>query len=296
MKILLLIILLLAMATNPHAVFAEKVYDVRFTVHNLSNNTNPANGLTDSQRQFVARTAGADQVCIFCHTPHNASPSVPLWNKVIDPLTYPGQINAYRLYTSSKSLSTTVRNSSITANSESMLCLTCHDGKTAINVLHNTRVRETTVNGDGIIDFGVGASAIDPQSMGDLSFSGSMFPSNLGATRDADGKIDDPYNGTNLTDDHPIGFSYDGVWGEPGKSANLRTLADAKINGLRFFGASQDRVECSSCHNPHVYYGSYLNGGARYAIPGATQPYLDRTPFLVRDNNGSALCLGCHIK
>ena len=292
MKILLLIILLLAMATNPHAVFAEKVYDVRFTVHNLSNNTNPANGLTDSQRQFVARTAGADQVCIFCHTPHNASPAVPLWNKVYDPAT----ASTYRLYTSSKSLSSTVKNSAITATSESMLCLSCHDGKTAINVLHNTRVRETTVNGDGIIDFGVGASAIDPQSMGDLSFPGSMFPSNLGATRDADGKIDDPYNGTNLTDDHPIGFSYDSVLGEPGKSANLRTLADAKANKLRFFGPSGDRVECSSCHNPHVYYGSYLNGGARYAIPGATQPYLDRTPFLVRDNNGSALCLGCHIK
>lgn len=294
MKNQLLIILLLVMAAYPvHTVFAEKVYDVRFTVHNLSNNNNPANGLTNTQRQFLAVTTGADQVCIFCHTPHNAATSVPLWNKVYDPAT----ASTYRLYTSSKSLSTTVRNSSITATSESMLCLSCHDGKTAVNVLHNSRVREATdANGDAIIDFGIGFGATQPQSMGDLAFPGGAFPSNLGATRDADGKIDDQYNGTNLTDDHPIGFSYQSVLGEAGKSSALHTLSDAKVNGLRFFGPNRDRVECSSCHNPHVYYGYGLNGGARVELPGATQVYKDRAPFLVRDNNGSALCLGCHIK
>jgi hypothetical protein len=222
---------------------------------------------------------------------------VPLWNKVYDRTT----ASTYRLYTSSKSLSTTVKNSSITATSESMLCLSCHDGKTAVNVLHNSRVRETTdVNGDAIIDFGLGFATTDPQRMGDAWIgSTSTNPSNLGAVRDANGKIPTStaaLNGTNLTDDHPIGFSYQSVLGEPGKSSVLNTLAQAKINGLRFFGSNGDRVECSSCHNPHVYYGYGLNGGSRVALPGATQPYKDRAPFLVRDNNGSALCLGCHIK
>src|SRR3990172_1018254 len=27
-------------------------------------------------------------ICIFCHTPHNAAPQTPLWNKSIEPLNY----------------------------------------------------------------------------------------------------------------------------------------------------------------------------------------------------------------
>lgn len=298
MKKRLLTILLSVMAAYPaHTVFAEKVYDVRFTVHNLSNNTNAATGLTAAQRQYVAVTSGASQVCIFCHTPHNASPAVPLWNKVYDPAT----AATYRLYTSSSSLSSTVKNSAITATSESMLCLSCHDGKTAVNVLHNSRARQTTDgNGDAVIDLNIGFDPEGPQAMGDLWVGAtSSNPSNLGAVRDVNGKIatsSDAFNGTNLTDDHPIGFSYQNVLGEPGKSSTLHALADAKANGLRFFGPNRDRVECSSCHNPHVYYGYGLNAAGRVALPGATQPYKDRAPFLVRDNNGSALCLGCHIK
>jgi len=296
MKNQILIILLLVMAVYPvNTVLAEKVYDVRFTVHNLSNNNVAATGLTKAQRQYVAVTEGADQVCIFCHTPHNATPSVPLWNKVYDPAT----ASTYRLYTSSKSLSTTVQNSSITANSESMLCLSCHDGKTAVNVLHNSRIRESsTGEGDAIIaiDFdNPGAIAMGDLWIGTLS----SYPSNLGAIRDANGKIpssEAALNGTNLTDDHPIGFSYTAARAEGNKANDLRSIADARDNGLRFFGTNSDRVECSSCHNPHVYYGYGLTGGIRVELPGATQAYKDRTPFLVRDNNGSALCLGCHIK
>ncbi len=298
MKNQVLNILLLVMFVYPaHTTFAEKFYDVRFTVHNLSNNDVAATGLTPAQRQYYARTEGADQVCIFCHTPHNASPAVPLWNKVYDSAT----ASTYRLYTSSGTLSNTVRHSSITATSESMLCLSCHDGKTAVNVLHNSSVREATdVNGDAIIDFGIGFDATGPQAFGDLWIgTTSSYPSNLGAERDADGKIPSSaasLNGTNLTDDHPIGFSYQSVLGEAGKSSALNTLVEAKQNGLRFFGPNSDRVECSSCHNPHVYYGYGLTGGARVELPGATQEYKDRTPFLVRDNNGSSLCLGCHKK
>src|SRR6185369_15983966 len=129
------------------------------------------------------------------------------------------------------------------------------------------------------------------------------YPSNLGAVRDSNGGISsqaNASNGTNLTDDHPIGFSYQSVLGEAGKSNGLHTLAEAKNSGLRFYGPSRDRVECSTCHNPHVFYGYGRNGSNRVALNRAglvpTQAQKDRTPFLVRDNNGSALCLGCHIK
>jgi predicted CXXCH cytochrome family protein len=87
-----------------------------------------------------------------------------------------------------------------------------------------------------------------------------------------------------LTDDHPISFSYTAVEGSPeyqlGAKANkLHTLNDATINGVRFFGPT-NRVECSSCHDPHVNY--------------IDNP--EYTPFLITSNSGSALCLACHQK
>ena len=92
--------------------------------------------------------------------------------------------------------------------------------------------------------------------------------------------------GGNLTDDHPISFSYAGVlssgeYAPTGPKANkLHLLQEAKDKGVDFFGPSKDMVECSSCHDPHVDY--VTNAAYR--------------PFLITTNAGSALCLACHIK
>lgn len=60
------------------------------------------------------------EICIFCHTPHNSLPSSPLWNK-----DDPGY--TYTLYHSS-----TVQAVPGQPDSASILCLSCHDGTTAI--------------------------------------------------------------------------------------------------------------------------------------------------------------------
>ena len=57
------------------------------------------------------------RVCVFCHTPHNATPQTPLWNRNILTGT------TYTLYTSS---TLTVKLSQPTGPSR--LCLSCHDG------------------------------------------------------------------------------------------------------------------------------------------------------------------------
>ncbi|HVT83233.1 MAG TPA: hypothetical protein VHM90_21520, partial [Phycisphaerae bacterium] len=31
----------------------------------------------------TVKAAGESQVCIFCHTPHNATPVKPLWNRAV---------------------------------------------------------------------------------------------------------------------------------------------------------------------------------------------------------------------
>lgn len=300
--LLLLICGLLLTAISVYAIpDASTVTDVRYTVHNLSNNDNLATGLTvdpnfiGGGRNYAAKTTGgANQVCIFCHTPHNASPSVPLWNKVYTA----GIQSSYKLYTSSPTLSQTAKNASITANSVSLLCLSCHDGKTAINVLHNSGYRDSSVavTGDAVIDFGGGITA-GPYPIGQSFIANGANPANLGAIRNGPNgtisTIGDSLNGTNLTDDHPIGFSYaSAVADKPG------TLLPTPATGIRLFNG---RVECSSCHNPHIYYGAGLNGSTRidfgtdYGWP-VDPKQRALTPFLTISNQGSKLCLGCHIK
>ena len=277
--------------------------NIRFTVHNLSYNPNDdSKGISNPYRNIAVSNSNATEVCVFCHTPHNASPAIPLWNKsFVDSNGQPTALS-YQMYTSSPRLSTAVKQSSLSSGSMSLLCLSCHDGKSAINVLHNTSAYDaTTSNGDYVLNMGiVGAN---PLTMDRIASGGLTYTDDIGATRDQNDYVVSGGSKVNLTDDHPLGFSYtqalndtDPITGVQMINNNLRTLSDALSRGVRFFGPS-NTVECSSCHNPHVYYGQGKMAGSRNMLPYATtQAQLDRTPFLVRDNNGSALCLACHIK
>lgn len=119
------------------------------SVHNLS-----VSGTGD------VRAVSESEICIFCHTPHNSRPSSPLWNK-----EDPGY--TYTLYHSS-----TVQSAPGQPDGSSILCLSCHDGTTALgNVLSR---------------------------MSDIEFSGGVTllpPGNSNMS-------------TDLADDHPISFDY----------------------------------------------------------------------------------------
>lgn len=70
------------------------------------------------------RAVQESEVCIFCHTPHNAAPQTPLWNRE-DPRRH------YRIYQSS---TTDARIDQ--PSGPSKMCLSCHDGSIALgNVL-----------------------------------------------------------------------------------------------------------------------------------------------------------------
>lgn len=71
------------------------------------------------------RALGESEVCIFCHTPHNASPAAPLWNRT-NPQTH------YRIYQSS-TLDARVDQPS----GSSKLCLSCHDGSIALGLVNS---------------------------------------------------------------------------------------------------------------------------------------------------------------
>ncbi len=82
------------------------------TVHNLTA-TGPG----------TVKATGVGELCIFCHTPHNATQTRALWNRA-----FPG--TTYKLYASS-TLEATLNQ----PTGASRLCLSCHDGTLALGSL-----------------------------------------------------------------------------------------------------------------------------------------------------------------
>ena len=69
-----------------------------------------------------------ERICVFCHTPHNASPLSPLWNKDIAGINYA----LYSMYSSSSMVSAPPSSG---PQGASRLCLSCHDGTIALGAV-----------------------------------------------------------------------------------------------------------------------------------------------------------------
>jgi predicted CXXCH cytochrome family protein len=74
-----------------------------------------------------------EEVCIFCHAPHNATGQRPLWNRHLPP-------THYRIYTSS---TTDARIDQ--PSGPSKMCLSCHDGALALGLLASRPVDQPVV-------------------------------------------------------------------------------------------------------------------------------------------------------
>lgn len=197
------------------------------------------------------------QTCIFCHTPHGGSNSIPLWNR----RSPTGA--AYQLYTSSTSDVTST--AATVAASISGACLSCHDGTIAMDVLAN-------VNG---LAFGP-AVAFTRQGTAKSTYSALA----AGSSNVMSGGL--PFLGTDLRNDHPVSVVYETARAATASEFVTPVVAGAKIsvgatNPVPLFGLSvaTATIECASCHNPH---NNSLGN------------------FLRKSNTGSAICLSCHIK
>lgn len=172
--------------------------------------------ITGTDHDFSGRGWGTNEICVFCHAPHNTSTTVagaPLWNHAVTTQTF-------TMYSSS-----TLNATGQTVDGVSKLCLSCHDGLTAIDS-YGTRSGTNMVTGSAAI-------------------------------------------GTNLGNDHPIGFAYNAAL--VGLDSGLKTPPTT----LPRYGAGNEKLECATCHNVH----SNTLGG-----------------FLRASNAASALCLQCHNK
>jgi predicted CXXCH cytochrome family protein len=150
---------------------------------------------------------GETEVCVVCHVPHPGDTTTPLWNHNVASETFTE-------YTSS-SLDGTINLS----GSRSLLCLSCHDGNSAIDSYGGTPTAGTDTM---------------------ATYAGSFLPGNTAASMT---------NGTDMQDDHPVGIDF--------VDTGLRGVGDSWIGGggtvqdLLFDRAGTDQVECASCHDAH---------------------------------------------
>ncbi len=233
--------------------------NVSNTPHNLSSASYPG----DFMYTYAAGVGNEDQVCVFCHTPHGGSLDAPLWNRDLSSLQGAGVFTHY----TSSTLSSTVGVSTRGVNPESLMCLSCHDGSIGMgDSLYNTS-NTTGTPDNNIVKMQAGFGNPGPR----IGASIANMPSGL-----------DPAAGTgDLSDDHPISFSYTAAYGDATNAGDLHLVGDVEAAGLALFGAGKN-LECATCHDPHV---DYLNpANAAY------------DPFLAIPNTGSDMCLTCHIK
>lgn len=186
--------------------------DITTTKHNLS-----------VSGPGAIRSTSETQICIFCHAPHNSTPSAPLWNR-----RNPG--SNYVPYTSSTAVAHPGQ-----PNGASLACLSCHDGTIALGDL---------VSRSSPVPIAGGTSSMPPG------------PSNLG---------------TDLSDDHPVSFSYTPTL--PAQRGGELVDPSALVGKVRLDASG--RMQCTACHDPH----DNSNG-----------------QFLVMANTASALCTTCHLK
>ena len=66
------------------------------------------------------KATGETEICLFCHAPHNVSPSAQLWNRRMPATTYTPYTSATR------------KSAPGQPNGASLLCLSCHDGTIAL--------------------------------------------------------------------------------------------------------------------------------------------------------------------
>lgn len=97
----------------------------------------------------TVRAATETQTCIFCHAPHNASPSTPLWNR-----RAPG--STYTPYASS-----TAKAFAGQPTGASLACLSCHDGTIALGDVLSRSARIDMAGGTTVMPSGDGSLGTD---------------------------------------------------------------------------------------------------------------------------------------
>jgi len=220
------------------------------TVHNLSA-SGPGN----------IRALSEQEICIFCHTPHNSLPESPLWNR-----NDPGVI--YDLYNSSSLESVPGQ-----PDGSSLLCLSCHDGTIALGNIRN-RVSAIDFTG-GITHLPPGVSNLTTDLSDDHPVS-IVYTAGLAST---DGQLYDPALVT-----YPVTLS-------DGKIQCTSCHDPHRDLYSKFLVMTPQFSElCMQCHN-RSYWSSSIHRSSTAAWNGSGDDPWFHTPYNTVAENG---CENCH--
>lgn len=236
----------------------------------VSDIANTKHNLSASSANTV-KAVSETQICVFCHTPHgaNTSAAAPLWNRSYS-------VETYTPYTSSSMDAITAPPS----QAASKMCLSCHDGTLAIGAV-NVLGGQANVN--------INMDGTNAGKMPD-----GAYGSQSGHTRNL---------GINLTNDHPIAFTYDaslaladGELRNPGDESHIATRSSGVKPAIPLIdetASGNGKVECVTCHDPHIRG----EGGEDIKFLRLNRFQTSNAPTSAVFTEGrDIICLACHRK
>jgi predicted CXXCH cytochrome family protein len=169
-------------------------------------------------------------------------------------------------------------------NNTGEICVVCHtphhaNATVTDSPLWNHEV--TTANFTPYTSASLDAQVGQPDGVSKLCLSchdGTVALDNFGGRTNGTVYVTgDELIGTDLSNDHPVSFTYDDNLAAADGGLNPPSTTDSGLGSTiqndMLFG---DKLECASCHDVH-------NGSGQ-------------SKLLVKSNSGSALCLTCHAK
>lgn len=216
-------------------------------------------GLNEASNTYQAvnepnTNPGGQQVCIFCHTPHNANVAggAPLWNRDFSTQIFERYTSTtVRIYRDATTRAAAGYEASWQPDGASKLCLSCHDGVASLgNVLRGGPI--AMKGGNNVIT-------------GLASFAPSTSKMKSGH--------------------HPVSFTYNdavltGIKAGGGIKAGYQLPSYPQIKLDR-----NGKMQCTTCHNAHQ------NQSFEDVYPSTTRKI---APFWVYHNAGNSTATGDH--
>jgi len=224
---------------------------------------NARTGINGSKHDINA-VAGYDddslkRTCVFCHTPHNVTVQdlAPLWNRAASASALPS-------YTWISPANATIAFDADPLIGPSRLCMSCHDGVVAVDS-HGGAA--PMLQGDGTV------------------MAGAAKISSLTITHPIGFLYSDAYTARGATELVPstAGFIQSAIPTDGTFDTNDRsglTLSAKKISDTLYGGF----MTCASCHDVHNTVNAEPDTAGAYNY------------FLYAKQEGSAICLSCHVK
>jgi len=225
---------------------------------------NAQTGINGSFHDMNAVAGATDdamkRTCVFCHTPHNAQDAndAPLWNRAST--TFDSGAYAWK----------TPANAPITILDPlvgpTRLCLSCHDGSIAFDS-HNTSGATA-----GSVSFGAGST----RKISDLGATHPVGFMYADAQSARPGELVDPATGFIASPSASMAANVFDTHNRAGLTYSSKKIQDALYTG--------SIMTCASCHDVHNTVNAKSDTGLTYNY------------FLYAREEGSAICLSCHIK